>query len=303
MSQHCEAIVKKTGKRCENLAKEDGLCGIHLNASNIIRINKGSKAIKKSAGKKTAYIHPLKRQFEEDMPSGQNNDITVLPQAAGGAVAVARGDARAIAGGGAAVVAGGGATAATSSIPLNKSNTLLFESFDHSSISPPERNVSPLRLRYKSCEPPKRNVLSCLYNEKYNVEKNSLSLLMMAKNKDKVIDMLDDGADPNFMTSDGETALSYFAGQNIINEDETIDILEILIKHGANVNKRINGGRAAIHYSGNNRIAMFLIKNGAISYVPENDDIIKDIAIEDNIMLISFITGLSGIEVYERYFN
>lgn len=91
--------------------------------------------------------------------------------------------------------------------------------------------------------------------------------------------LMDLGADPNIADFNGDTPLIkaiWSVSDNDIENEQIIQIVKALLKHGANVNARNDNGRTALFtaiYQNNTEIALCLIENGANL---EYDDIKKE---------------------------
>ena len=100
--------------------------------------------------------------------------------------------------------------------------------------------------------------------------------LLMAVLKDPGIvkALLEKGADPNAMSSDGKMPLLKAARWG------RLDVVELLVEHGANVNARNINGYTALHcalgqtevwYSDRTPVAEFLLEHGAVAVIANND--------------------------------
>jgi hypothetical protein len=111
-------------------------------------------------------------------------------------------------------------------------------------------------------------------------EKNNALLFAVKKNKfDEVKQLLEEGADPNAMSSNKISALMYSA---LMARDDKI--VKLLIDHGANVNAQDDNGKTALMYATENTLAALFNENAS-----EPDPIVRtliargaDIDLRDN---------------------
>lgn len=127
------------------------------------------------------------------------------------------------------------------------------------------------------------------------VEKRSTLLVQSAEGgyKDRVSALIDAGADVNYVTADGSTALSRAAMEG------RLPIVKMLIRAGADVNQSHDGQSLLMHIVNNGDLLMaqVLIAAGAdVNFVAEDGRSALTIAVEKRLRDIEMLLRQSGAQ-------